>query len=107
MELTLSEYKKELHLDIEIESTYENQFPEESFFTVITEQLSEAGVLDNVEYSPFKDTPKGIRVDGYCWNELEKTLTVLVARLSENPENEESLTQGDIDTLAKRASKFN
>ena len=106
MVIDLKEYKSELHQDIAIYSDVDGLFPVEGFLNKVAEDLIDAGTLDNFEPFSFRDSRRGLQVDGYCWNELEKTLTVLVARLSEDPENEESLTQGDIDTLAKRASKF-
>ena len=43
MENELLEFKKHLHLDIEIGSEYEQSFPEESFFEVAVTRLGEAG----------------------------------------------------------------
>lgn len=106
MQSELDEFKHELHLDIDIESTFENQFPEESFFTVITDRLSEAGILDNVEYCPYKDSQRGIRVDGYCWNELERTLCGIVTHLSSGPEEIDTLTSSDLNSICKRPQRF-
>lgn len=106
MQSELSEFKVDLHQDIEIDSTFENQFPEESFFTVVTERLSEAGILDNVEYCPYKNTQKGIRLDGYCWNELERTVCGIVTHLSSGPEELDVLTNSELKKISKRCQKF-
>ncbi|MDA8898950.1 AIPR family protein [Porticoccaceae bacterium] len=106
MQSELSEFKADLHQDVEIESTFENQFPEESFFTVVTEKLSEAGILDNVEYCPYKNTQKGIRIDGYCWNELERTLCGIVTHLSSGPEELDVLTNTELKKISKRCQNF-
>lgn len=106
MQSELSEFKADLHQDIEIESTFENQFPEESFFTVVTEKLSDAGILDNVEYCPYKNTQKGIRIDGYCWNELERTLCGIVTHLSSGPEELDVLTNTELKKISKRCQNF-
>jgi hypothetical protein len=106
MQSELSEFKADLHQDIEIESTFENQFPEESFFTVVTEKLSEAGILDNVEYCLYKNTQKGIRLDGYCWNELERTLCGIVTHLSSGPEELDVLTNSELTKICNRPQRF-
>lgn len=106
MQSELGEFKVDLHQDVEIDSTFENQFPEESFFTVITERLSEAGILDNVEYCPYKHTQKGIRLDGYCWNELERTLCGIVTHLSPGPEELDVLSNSELKKISKRCQNF-
>lgn len=106
MNKQLLDYKQELHLDIDIGSQYESSFPEESFFEVATEKLSEAGILDNVEHSLFRDTKRGLRVDGYSWNELERTLCIILVKLSADATDIDRLNQTEINGLAQRPRKF-
>ena len=83
MESELLNFKKELHLDIEIGAQYNEVFSEESFFEIATDQLSEVGVLDDVEVCFYRDSQRGIRLDGYSWNELESTLCLIVTHFSD------------------------
>ena len=106
MENELLEFKKHLHLDIEIGSEYEQSFPEESFFEVAVTRLGEAGFLDNAEHSLYKNTQKGLRIDGYGWNELERTLCLIVVHVSADAESLDKLVKSEIDSIAKRPIKF-
>lgn len=106
MDSELTEFKEELHLDIDVGSALDNSFPEESFFDVATQRLSEAGILDNVEPALFKDTNKGLRLDGYCWNDLERTLCLLVVHLSADPTELDRLTQTELKSVARRPLRF-
>lgn len=49
MESELLDYKRELHLDIDITSDLEQVFSETAFFSIATEQLEDAAVLDDVQ----------------------------------------------------------
>lgn len=102
----LLKYKEELHQDILIGSTLDKQFPEESFFEVTTSLLSEAAILDNVEFSPFKDSRQGMRLDGYSWNELERTFCAVVIELSTDANDIETLTNSELNKIGKRAARF-
>lgn len=106
MDNNLIEFKEDLHLDIHIGSAYENSFPEESFFEVATSKLSEAGILDNVEAALYKNSRKGIRIDGYSWNELERTFCIVIVHLSTDTVELDTLNQSEINALALRPSRF-
>ena len=86
MELELLEFKKELIADVEIDTQFNEMFAEESFFSIVTEQLSEAGVLDDVVACFYVDSQKGIRIDGFSWNPLESTFCAVVTKYSGNPD---------------------
>jgi hypothetical protein len=106
MESELLEFKRELLADVEIDTQFNEMFAEESFFTIATEQLTEAGVLDDVVSCFYVDTQKGLRIDGFSWNPLESTFCAVVTRFSGDPEQSERLSQGDVLTLAKRPKRF-
>ena len=74
----LSEYKKGLELNIQYAIQSYGTFPEEEFFNISTFLLSESGILDDVEYSDYRNTRRGIRIDGFNWNPLEKVISALV-----------------------------
>ena len=102
----LLEYKKEIYNAISIDSNANEIFPEESYFTYVSDILSDAGILDNVEYSPFRRTKTGIRIDGYSWNALEKTICGIVVDFSSEPDVIETLTNTQIGDIGKRVTRF-
>lgn len=106
MQSELLDFKKELHLDVEIGAQYNEVFSEESFFEVAAEQLSEAGVLDDVETCFYRDSQRGIRLDGYSWNDLESTLCLVVTQFSGDPESLASLSKSEILKIANRPKRF-
>ena len=102
----LLEYKNELYSISNIDADKSSTFPEESFFEHVSEMLSDAGVLDDVEYCPYRNKNKGMRLDGYSWNALEKTICGIVVNFTNEPDYIESLTNTDIKGIAKRVTKF-
>lgn len=102
----LLEYKSEIFKSISLDSDTNEVFPEESYFEYASELLSNAGILDNVEYCPYKNSKKGIRIDGYNWNELEKTLCGIIVDFTNEPDVIETLTNTQIDKLGKRVTRF-
>lgn len=106
MESELLNFKKELHLDIEIGAQYNEVFSEESFFEIATDQLSEVGVLDDVEVCFYRDSQRGIRLDGYSWNDLESTLCLIVTHFSGDSESLESLSKSEVLRIANRPKRF-
>ena len=83
----------------------DSTFEQEAFFEVTTSMLSEAGILDNVSYAPFISTSRGMRIDGYSWNELEKTLSGIVVHYDGDDEVA-TLTKTEITKLSNRVEKF-
>ena len=106
MESELLDYKRELHLDIDITSDLEQVFSETAFFSIATEQLEDAAVLDDVQGIFFLDTNKGQRIDGYSWNPLEGTLCGVITLLSSDREANERLIQSEALKLAERVRRF-
>jgi hypothetical protein len=106
MESELIEYKRELHLDIDITSELEQVFSETAFFSIVTEQLQDASVLDDVQDIFFLDTAKGRRIDGYSWNPLEGTVCGIITLLSPDQDRHERLIQSEALKLAERVRRF-
>ncbi|MEH6639254.1 MAG: AIPR family protein [Porticoccaceae bacterium] len=102
----LLEYKHELFNTISIDADTNVIFPEESYFEYVSDLLSNAGILDNVEYCPFRNTSKGIRIDGYSWNALEKTICGIVVNFTNEPDVIETLTNAQIKEIGKRVTRF-
>lgn len=102
----LLEYKNELYSISNIDADKNSIFPEESFFEHVSEMLSEAGVLDDVEYCPYRNKLKGMRLDGYSWNALEKTVCGIIVNFTNEPDYIESLTNTEIKDIGKKVTKF-
>ena len=102
----LLEYKNEIYNAISIDSGTRRVVPEESFFEYVGDLLSNAGILDNVEYTPYKNTKKGIRIDGYSWNSLERTICGIVVNITHEPDVVETLTNTQIGDLGKKVTRF-
>lgn len=83
----------------------DSTFEQEAFFEVSTSMLSEAGILDNVSYAQFISTTRGMRIDGYSWNELEKTLSGIIVHYDGDDEVT-TLTKTEITKLSNRVEKF-
>ena len=105
----LLEYHNDL-INQAIASTDANEsLPAQEFYTIATSLLSEAGVLDNVseEDSFHHRNPNfGTQIDGWSWNELEKTIYGIVTEFNNNPEEIKNINRTVIETLGKRVAKL-
>jgi AIPR protein/abortive infection phage resistance-like protein len=102
----LLEYKKDIYNTISIDSDTKEVFPEESYFEYVSEILSNAGIIDDVQYSPYKNTKRGIRIDGYSWNALEKTVYGILVIFTNEPDVVDTLTNTQINDLGKKVTRF-
>jgi hypothetical protein len=102
----LLEYKNELYSISNNDADKNEIFPEESFFEHVSELLSEAGILDDVQYCPYRNTRKGMRLDGYSWNALEKTICGIIVNFTNEPDHIDTLTNTDIKDISKKVTKF-
>ena len=106
MESDLLSYKKDLYFDIGLDSEYEGVFAEESFFNLATNNLQQAGIVDDVEACAFRDSRRGIKLDGYCWNPLEGSLCALISVLSEDDSDLTTISKTEIQRAGGRVTKF-
>lgn len=102
----LLEYKNKLFNTISIDSDNNEVFPEESYFEYVSDLLSNAGILDNVQYCPYRNTRKGLRIDGYSWNALERTICGIVINFTNESDLIETLTNTQICDIGKRVTRF-
>ena len=100
----LKEYKEVLELNIHYAIQASGAFPEEEFFNISTLLLSESGILDDVEYSDYRNTRRGIRIDGFNWNPLERVISAIVIEYDENEEIR-SLSRSEVENIALKAAK--
>jgi hypothetical protein len=99
-------YKNELYSISNNDADKNEIFPEESFFEHVSELLSEAGILDDVQYCPYRNTRKGMRLDGYSWNALEKTICGIVVNFTNEVDLIDTLTNTQIKDISRRVTKF-
>jgi len=99
-------YKSELLNRANLEGDFEGIFPEESFFTQVTEMLNEAGIIDSPEYCSFRNSNLGLQIDGYVWNELERTMCALLVDFDGDDQSMPTITNAEINVLCKRSAKF-
>lgn len=102
----LKAFRSDLFLEIGLESHVSGLFTEESFFNVVADKLSNAGVVDNAQYANYKHSRLGIRIDGYSWNELERTFNFIISDVGSSEFDIETLTNTEIQKLFKRLEKF-
>jgi len=102
----LLEYKNELFSTASIYADANEVFPEESFFEYVSELLGSAGILENVEYCPYRNSNRGIRIDGYSWNPLEKTISGLIVNFTNESDVINTLTNSQINDIGKRVTRF-
>ena len=102
----LLEFKNEIFQIASIDADANEVFPEESFFEYVSELLGDAGILDNVEYCPYRNSSRGIRIDGYSWNPLEKTICGLIVNFTNESDVINTLTNTEINDIGKRVTRF-
>lgn len=102
----LLDYKNRVYNTISIDSDNNEVFPEESYFDYVSELLSNAGILDNVQYCGYRNTRKGLRLDGYSWNELERTMCGIAVNFTNELDLIETLTNTQVGEIGKRVTRF-
>lgn len=101
----LLQFKDELINGVKLSAEKDLCFEEEKFFELVSESISEAGILDNIEYHPYRNTNKYMKIDGYSWNPLEKTLSGIITDY-EDLEDILTITKTDLVKLGKNVSRF-
>lgn len=105
MDKDLNQYNQELIDKILINTEANQTFAEEEFFNFSADLFGEAGVLDDIEYQPFKNSRRGMRIDGCSYNVLEKSINVIVVKF-ENDYEPKVITQTELDKLSKSAYRY-
>ena len=57
-------------------------FTEENFINTVTELLSDAGIYEDIEIKQYRHDRRGIKLDGFNWNPLERILSIFVIKFS-------------------------
>ena len=102
----LLEYHGELFDLCAIGAEANHAFPQESFFDFASDLLSNAGILDNVEYCPYVNSRMGIKIDGYSWNNLEKVISIICIDFTNDRQELETLKSEAINKAGDRVRRF-
>ena len=101
----LQDFKEDLLNLIQVGADVDGNFSESIFFDNISEALCEAGQYDDIQRDTYINSRKGIKIDGYNWNQTERILSAVITKFS----NEKELTtinKGEIEKLGMQASRF-
>ena len=101
----LQDFLTELLNSLKIDAEVASPFQEHNFIEYAAELLSGAGIYDNIEQNNFKDINRGIKIDGFNWNPLERILSGIIVNFSGEP-TPGSISKTEIEKLGRRASKF-
>jgi hypothetical protein len=101
----LNEFKRELINGVKLSANKDECFEEEKFFELIADAISEAGILDDIEHNPYRNSARHMKLDGFSWNHLEKTLSGIITDY-EDDENVETIGKSEILKLGKNVSRF-
>ena len=94
----IDEYRRDLLNQI---ATNQNQHSEFAFFQIVSEMLEDAGDFDNIEEKYINIESRGIRANGYCWNEIDRTLNVFLVNFSGDDETS-TISRSEITSLAQK-----
>tara|TARA_B100000780_G_C21126501_1_gene457266 strand:- start:104 stop:2248 length:2145 start_codon:yes stop_codon:yes gene_type:complete len=101
----LQDFLTELLNSLQIGAEIGSPFQEHNFIDYAAELLSGAGIYDNIEPKDFKDINRGIKIDGFNWNPLERILSGIIVNFSGEP-TPGSISKTEIEKLGKRTAKF-
>lgn len=101
----LAQFKCDLVNEVKLSAEKDLCFEDEKFFEIVTDLISEAGILDNIEYHPYRNSNKNMKIDGYSWNPLEKTLNAIITDYDDF-EDIHAITKKNLTTIGKKVTKF-
>ena len=101
----LQDFLTELLNSLQIDAEVASPFQESNFFDYASELLSDAGIYDNIEQNDFRDINRGMKIDGFNWNPLERTLSGIIVNFS-GESSLGSISKSDIEKLGRKTAKF-
>jgi hypothetical protein len=102
----LLKFKYNLLNDVAIGAESNQGFSEIAFLEYMEPIISDASSLDNIELQQYRNKSKGMRIDGFSYTPLDKTLWGLVVKFSNNNEEVTTITKTDVEKLGKQVAKF-
>lgn len=104
MEQTTHEFFHDFRQELMADAEANSAFQLEAFMNNMTNELTETGFVDGFEFCSYR-AQRGMRVDGYYWNQEEETLDLFIADFECRNELA-SLTRTDVTSIYKRATNF-
>jgi hypothetical protein len=104
MSITLEEYFHDFRQNLLTGAEVREDFLEAEFALATARELEDSGAVEGFEACQYK-APRGMRVDGYWYNDDGISLDLCITDFS-NRETLETLTKTDADALFKRVENF-
>lgn len=104
MNMSIEEFFHDFRQDLLSGAEAREDFLEAEFALSTSKELEESGAVEGFEPCHYK-APRGMRVDGYWFNDDGISLDLFIVDFS-NRENLESLTRTDVDALFRRIENF-
>ena len=105
----LIEYHQQLLDQSNISAEANGSLPAFEFYSFATSLLADEGIIDDISeggsfhhYNP----NYGTKLDGWGWNELEKTLYGIAVKFNEDPKEIKSINKSDLEKIGKRVAKL-
>lgn len=107
--MELDEFYQELQHRIRLKAQELEDFPEPSFLELVTEELCEAGVIEDYSHAHLSDVKSGpyrnSRVDGYCFSEENDSVDLFIVDYKPI-ESLDTLTFTEMETIFARLERF-
>src|SRR3990172_9611116 len=104
MNMSIEEFYHDFRQDLLSGAEAREDFLEAEFALSASKELEESSAVEGFEPCHYK-APRGMRVDGYWFNDDGISLDLFIVDFS-NRENLESLTRTDVDALFRRIENF-
>lgn len=104
MDHRLLDFKNDFMQNILIGADVKSDFIEATFAQMFARELEEAGEID-VDYQPSFWQARGLRVDGFSWEEGNNILNLFIVLFSDETDTG-SLTRTEIETQFNRLTSF-
>ena len=105
----LIEYHQQLLDQSNISAEANGSIPAWEFYSFATSLLADEGIIDDIseEGSFHHYNPNyGTKLDGWGWNELEKTLYGIAVNFNEDPKKIKPINKSDLEKIGKRVAKL-
>ena len=105
----LLEYHQQLVTHAIISADANNSLPDREFYSIASSLLSDAGVIDDVsEAGSFHHYNKhyGTKIDGWGWNELEKTVYGIITEFNEDSEEIKKINKAQLEKIGQRVARL-
>lgn len=104
MEQTTNAFFHDFRQEIMAGAEANSSFQLEAFMEGMVNELEETGFVEGFEFCPFR-AQRGMRIDGYYWNQDEDSLDLFIADFDSRSELAQ-LNRTEVTPIIKRAINF-